>query len=93
MELVDLEQFHFSKQSWARKGLLKTIGVISSKAKPTRNETSIQVEIPASVKGSNEAATLLQGKDWNFIWHGERGRGENTVKTKAKVLSEITKDS
>lgn len=69
--MVDLEQFIFSKQPWVREGLPKTMGVISSKAKPTRKETSFQVEIPASVKGRSEAAILLQGKDWNFIQHGE----------------------
>lgn len=90
MRLVDLEQFRFSKHPGARAGLVNTIVVITSKAKPTSNETSIQVEIPAPVKGSSEAATLLQGKDWNFLQHGELGRGENKVKTKASVFSMIT---
>lgn len=91
MKSVDLEQFSFSKHPWAREGIMKTIAVITSKAKSTRNETSIQVEMPAPVKGSSEAATLLQGKDWNLIQHGELGRGENKVKTKARFLNDHLK--
>lgn len=90
MELVNLEQFSFSKELWAREGLMKTIGIITSKAKPTRSESSVQVEIPASAKGSSRAATRLQGKDWNCIQRGELGRGEKKVKTTARVFSVIT---
>lgn len=90
VELVTLEQFGFSKELWAREGLMKTTGIITSRAKPTRSESSTQVETPASVKGSSRPATLLRGKDWNFIQPGELGRGENAAKTKARVFSVIT---
>lgn len=71
---------------------MKTTGVITSKAKPTRKETSLQAEIPASAKGRSEAAALhfSQEKDRNFTRHGELGRRKNKEETKAKVSSVIT---
>lgn len=42
MKSVDSEQFSFSKHPWARAGLMKTIAVITSEAKPTRNETAFR---------------------------------------------------
>lgn len=62
MELVNLEQFSFSKELWAREGLMKTTGIITSKAKPSRSESSVQVGIPASAKGSSRAATYSREK-------------------------------
>lgn len=88
--LVDLEQFTFSNQPWAREGLMKTIRVIASEAKPTRKQSSLQVEITVSVKGRSEAAALLQERDGNFLQPGELGREENTLETKARVSSIIT---
>lgn len=81
--LGDLEQFIFSNQPWAREGLMKTIRVIASWARPIRKESSFWVEITISVKGRSEAATLLPGKLWNFLQHGELGReyGRNQGKS------------
>lgn len=64
------------------------MGIITSKAEPTRNDISFQVRNTCLSQGKKEAATLLQGEDWNFIQHGELGRGENKVETKARLLND-----
>lgn len=48
----------FFKSAWARERLMKTIQVITSKARPTTKKRSFQGDITVSVKGRSEAATL-----------------------------------
>lgn len=77
MKSVDIKQFHFSKHPWAREGLITTTAVITSEAKPTRNETSLQVETPPQ---SKEAVRQLHYSGDRLgphsAWRAWKGREE-----------------
>lgn len=78
MKSVDIKQFYFSKHPWAREGLITTTAVITSEAKPTRNETSLQVETPPQSKEAVRQLHYSGGKTGASFsmasLEGERGR-------------------